>query len=624
MVNPYGEHFFVIASHLYAAKVAVVAPMGPDSHFLDFSLPLQWLTLTDVHGWCVVPWRPSVNQRQATRGRFGLVSLDRAGENLPLLAWALCRGQLLAWQIKRFVALLKAADQETLLQALLRDHPQRDVYLAPQPEPQVPEPMEELTKVALQEMDGDNLQSFRPEKERYLGTLGETGAATTRAARGAGLGSASVGGPSTAPPGPSAGGLQEDGVSALAGEGEAARGERPADGEGAPGNAVGMPAEPTPLLASNPVPRRDPLRSNVSWMEPLLPQEVPETVEACRCNRVARQNCWTARYVVRLPAGAQVPEGFDAQLTKSRSWVPGGRPRGQRIAATGGTEHEAAQLVLQWLWAKHCAWSTSTMPEATRRFLEPCPGCSADCPVLAGLAQGAVAEAVPRAGPQPGAGRGRQRRSKAGPQPEAGPEPGAGRGRPLSSKRAAATGPQRADPSRVDQEVLPAAAATKLARQPDTVDRPVGPVASPAPAGSSSPGSSSDSDSSSADSGSAVEQGGAASSALPPAAARAPGVSKATPSTRAPNAARAPLLPPADVPAGAAAAAPSPAAQPATRRRGLASAAAATTAAPTSALDPDDVPLSHYLHKTSAAAAGRSSRSSLPARPGKRGPRRPH
>lgn len=248
VVNPYGEHFFVIASHLYAAKVAVVAPMGPDSHFLDFSLPLQWLTLTDVHGWCVVPWRPSVNQRQATRGRFGLVSLDRAGENLPLLAWALCRGQLLAWQIKRFVALLKAADQETLLQALLRDHPQRDVYLAPQPEPQVPEPMEELTKVALQEMDGDNLQSFRPEKERYLGTLGETGAATTRAARGAGLGSASVGGPSTAPPGPSAGGLQEDGVSALAGEGEAARGERPADGEGTRSGCQRSPRRCWPVI----------------------------------------------------------------------------------------------------------------------------------------------------------------------------------------------------------------------------------------------------------------------------------------------------------------------------------------------------------------------------------------
>ena len=623
--------------------------MGPDSHFLDFSLPLQWLTLTDIHGWNVIPWQPSVNQRQATRRRFGLVSLGRAGENVPLLAWALSRGQLLAWQIKRFVTQFQAADQEALLQRLLHDHPQRDVYLAPQPEAQVPEPMEELTKVALQEMDGDNLQSFRPEKERYLGTLGvgETGTAARRA----GQGSAREGGPSTAPPGPSAGGLQEDSASALAGEGDAARGEQGyaasagehrADGEGAPGSAGGMPKEPTPLLSSKPVPRRDPLRSNVPWMETLLPDMVPATVEACRCNRVARQHCWTARYVVRLPAGAEVPEGFDAQHTKSKSWVPDGHPRGQRIAASG-TEHEAAQLVLQWLWAKHCVWTTSTVPDAARRFLEPCPGCRAGCPVLAELAQGVVADAVPGAGPQPGAGRGRQRRGKAGPQP------GTGRGKRRGSKRAAASGPQHSDPARVDQEACPAATAAELA-QPATADRPGGPAASLAPPGSSSSDSPSDSDSSS--SSSAVEPQGATSSALPPAAARAPGASKATPprpapapapaapaaaqasrqparagaagalgsakgrgvnprpSARAPNATRAPLLPPRS--AGAAASAPSPAAQPATRRRGLASAAVATTAAPTPALGPDDdVPLSHFL-QTSAAAVGRGSRSSRP------------
>ena len=363
----------VLASAVWAALVWPVTRLHNGNLGLDIAKPWTWVTVTDVERWFVLP--SSVCSNNFEPNKYGFLCLRPAAAPLPLVVAAMVRTgpeRLLVWQRKALCQHFGCNGNETVEQqetslcaGLLAGHPDVGSTMAALESArnntntiEAPLDLEALTAAAFQEMDAENQEQFKVERDKYkqAGTVAQRLAAEVlKAAR------------------------------------QNANAEEEADDHDqttAPSKELDMPLADLAKAGVPDADRADCVRSAIPFVRPFVPggpgtMDLPTTVVECRVNRVERTQTWVARYQSEdpVPQGAKVSKELQ-QVSKSKVF----------IGNKGSTEHQAFQLVVSWLWQKHRVYQPKCdIPGQVARVLLPCQHCEArapSCPTWAAVQAG--------------------------------------------------------------------------------------------------------------------------------------------------------------------------------------------------------------------------------------------
>jgi len=173
IIDNKGKFALVVACQLYAARVWRLRLNG-EHMLLDPSFPMEWVVVTDITAWRVVPWDPIVAvDRDASQAQYGCVAFVRSRPAVSALAWAVANHRLTKQHLKRFTKDRDPDGVEELLGELLQDHEDRAFYMTlfrrGKSTADPPPDMAEMTKAAMGVLDQDNLKSFQVEKDKLIG-----------------------------------------------------------------------------------------------------------------------------------------------------------------------------------------------------------------------------------------------------------------------------------------------------------------------------------------------------------------------------------------------------------------------------------------------------------------------
>ena len=162
------EHCLVLGSACFAARVWPLQALDDGvTLLLDLTAQWQWLVVTSVEDYRVVPWQEGVNS--VSPGIHGFLTFLRHGHDVPLLAYALARSKPTKALEQRVCRHFGASSCAQLLEELLQGHPERDELMkSPEQEPTPSAVETALTAAAWPEMDDDNKKDLEKAKPKCL------------------------------------------------------------------------------------------------------------------------------------------------------------------------------------------------------------------------------------------------------------------------------------------------------------------------------------------------------------------------------------------------------------------------------------------------------------------------
>lgn len=113
-------------------------------------------------------------------------------------------------------------------------------------------------------------------------------------------------------------------------------------------------------------------RTEVPWMQKLIPDVLPEGITYCQILRQPRKSTYIGYY--KHSPGLEAPRGVRRHSKQEQF----GCCKGKQV-----TEHMAAATAVKWVWNKHLHFIPTELPQKVTEFLQDCKACAeGDCRVL--------------------------------------------------------------------------------------------------------------------------------------------------------------------------------------------------------------------------------------------------
>jgi hypothetical protein len=115
-------------------------------------------------------------------------------------------------------------------------------------------------------------------------------------------------------------------------------------------------------------------RTEVPWMQKLVPHLLPEGITYCRILRQPRNSAYIGYY--KHSPNVVAPRGVRRQSKQEKF----GCCKGKQV-----TEHMAAATAVKWVWDKHIRFIPTELPQEVTEFIQDCEACAkgeGDCQVL--------------------------------------------------------------------------------------------------------------------------------------------------------------------------------------------------------------------------------------------------